>query len=418
MKKKKSRRSQKKKSNKLKNYILLLISIVIIGIAIYSVTVLLNKTPNITSHYNENTNSDNSKIFSITSVGNIIVHDAQIAGAKTTDGKYNFDKSFEYVKKYITDSNLSIGVFEGNFNGGKYEGYPTFNTPDEFLNSLKKTGFDVINYSSNHIIDKGASGVRNTTTKSTNSGLINLGVKNTDTDKDYIIYNLDGHKVGLFAYTYKTGENSINSLPIPKEVKPLINTFSYDNLDKLYSSVSNSIQEMKSDGVEFIIGSFHWGDEYKTKENKFQKEIAKNMNNLGVDIILGSHPHVIQPYEILTNSKGKSTFVAYSQGNFLSNQCYEEIKNYLSEDGLMLNFKLGLKDNKLYLKNYSIIPTWTYREKRKDNLYTHRVVPLEDVQNNKNPYNLPEDAYNRAIRSLNDTKKIIGEDALGEKTFP
>lgn len=397
-----------------RNFIFLFGIIIILGLSVYGVYNIFykNKTKNFEVKLNKN-----EKLYTITSVGNMMTHDAQIAGAKKDDGTYSFDKSFEYVKNYIKDSNLSIGVFEGNVNGGKPEGYPTFNSPNEFLEALKNTGFDVINYASNHVIDQGTKGLKSTMKKSTNDGLINLGVKANKGDKNYIIYDIDGHKVGLFAYTYRTGANSINSITIPNEIKPLVNSFSYDDLPSLYKSVQSSIDDMKKEGVEFIIGSFHWGDEYSTKVNKSQKEIANKMNEMGVDIILGSHPHVIEPYEIITNNN-HSTFVIYSQGNFLSNQCYEEIKNSLTEDGLLIRFTLGLKNNKLYLDKYTIIPTWVYRRPKGKGLYTHTIIPVEDAIKDKTKFNLPDNAYIRAERSLNSTKDILGNDFVGTKSFP
>ncbi len=397
-----------------RNFIFLFVIIIILGVSFFGVYNIFykNKTKNFEVKINKA-----EKLYTITSVGNMMTHDAQIAGAKKDDGTYNFDKSFEYVKHYIKDSNLSIGVFEGNVNGGKPEGYPTFNSPNEFLKALKNTGFNVINYASNHVIDQGIKGLKSTMRNSSNYGLINLGVKFNKSDKNYIIYNIDGHKVGLFAYTYKTDANSINSIQIPKEAKQLINSFSYDDLPNLYRNVQSSISNMKKEGVEFIIGSFHWGDEYSTKVNKFQKEIAKKMNEMGVDIILGSHPHVIEPYEILT-SNNHSTFVIYSQGNFLSNQCYEEIKNYLTEDGLLIKFTLGLKNNKLYLKEYNFIPTWVYRRPKGNGLYIHTIIPVETAIKDKNKFDLPNNAYARAKHSLNNTKDILGNDFIGTKPFP
>lgn len=423
-----------KKKNKKRKYIIrrfvaLLILFIFLGIGIYSVNYILNRNDSYSNPEEISNNKDtpddekkdkieNEELYTITSVGNLIVHDAQISGAKQHSGTYNFDKSFEYVKDSIYNSDLSIGVFEGTFNGGKPQGYPTFNSPDEFLDTLKSTGFNIINYASNHIIDKGSSGVKNTITKSINKNLINIGVKRDKQDKNYIIYEIDGHKIGMFAYTYKTAPNTINGIQIPKDVYSLINTFDYNNLSALYEDVENSIKEMRKQGVEFLIGSFHWGEEYVTKENKAQRNIAKKMNELGVDIVLGSHPHVIQPYEILTNDSGHSTFVAYSQGNFLSNQCYEEIQKNLTEDGLLIKFTLGLRNNKLYLKNYDIIPTWVYREPKDNGLFIHRVIPVVDALNNSSKYKLSGNSINKLNRSLNDTKRIIGSDSLGTKSFP
>ncbi len=422
----KKNRYKTKRKYMIRRVIALIIFFILLGVGIYSINYILNRNDSysipedVSDNKDISDNDDNKdeKLYTITSVGNLLVHDAQISGAKQTSGAYNFEKSFEYIKDTISNSNLSIGVFEGTFNGGKPQGYPTFNSPDEFLDTLKTTGFDIINYASNHIIDKGTSGVKNTIDKSINKELINIGVKKNSHDKDYIIYDIDGHKIGMFAYTYKTGINTINGIQIPKDISQLINTFDYNNLNLLYKDVENSIKEMRKLGVEFIIGSFHWGEEYVTKENKVQRNIAKKMNELGVDIVLGSHPHVIQPYEILTNDSGDSTFVTYSQGNFLSNQCYEEIQNNLTEDGLLIKFTLGLKNNKLYLKTYDVIPTWVYREPKGDGLFIHRIIPVIDALNNSKKYNLSDKSINRLNRSFNDTKKIIGSDSLGIKSFP
>ncbi|GAA0069332.1 hypothetical protein UT300003_08550 [Clostridium sardiniense] len=420
---------EKKQKRKyiIRRYIALLILFMFLGVVIYSVNSILNRYDSYSNpeeisyskdtHDNKN-NDKNEKLYTITSVGNLIVHDAQISGAKQTSEDYNFDKSFEYIKDAIYNSDLSIGVFEGTFNGGKPQGYPTFNSPDEFLDTLKSTGFDIINYASNHIIDKGSSGVKNTITKSINKNLINIGVKRDNQDKNYIIYEIDGHKIGMFAYTYKTGPNTINGIQIPKDVYSLINTFDYNNLSTLYNDVESSIKDMKKEGVEFIIGSFHWGEEYVAKENNTQKNIARKMNELGVDVVLGGHPHVIQPYEILTSDSGHSTFIAYSQGNFLSNQCYEEIQKNLTEDGLLIKFTLGLRNNKLYLKNYDITPTWVYREPKDNGLFIHRIIPVVDALNNSSKYKLSSNSINKLNRSLNDTKRIIGSDSLGTKSFP
>lgn len=405
------KKTNKRNSRPLKDYFTILSVILIVMIGGFTLTSCTSKNNNNdTTKKNsvDNSNKASEKTYTIVSVGNMMTHDAQIAGAKQSDGTYNFDKSFEYVKPYIKDANLSIGIFEGNVTGGKPQGYPTFNSPEGFLKSLKNTGFDVINYASNHVIDEGLTGVKSTMEKSTKDGLLNLGVKEKPSDKNYLVYNIDGHKLGLFAYTYKTSENSINSIPIPSAVKPLVNAFSYDDLGTLYKNIETSIKEMKKEGVEFIVGSFHFGDEYSTKPNKYQKEIAEKMNDLGVDIVLGGHPHVIEPYEVLNNKHGFKTFVTYSQGNFLSNQCYERLHNYLPEDGLLFKFTLGLTNNKLKLNSYEVVPTWVYRRPKGKDLYTHTIIPVIPASKDPKKFDLNDAAYNGDLRSLHDTEKILG----------
>lgn len=377
----------------------------------------LNSSKNEEKSTNEKTTE---KEYKITALGNLIVHDSQLKGAKTSNNSYNFDKSFEYISQDLKNSDLSIGIVEGSFSGGTPSGYPYFNMPDEFLDSCKNSGLDLITFATNHTIDKGSTGFNRSLDKIKEKDLIPVGVRKDSSSPNYVVYEIDGHKVGFFGYTYKTDSNggeSINGISIPAAISNLINTFSYNNLSKFNSEVNTIIKNMKSEGVEFIFSSIHWGDEYKTKENSSQKEMAKILSENGVDVILGGHPHVIQPYETIKNSNGKETLVFYSQGNTLSNQCYEELQNALTEDGLMLEFNLGVKNNKLYLKDYTVIPTWVYREKSSNGTLTHRIIPVEKGLKNKEAFNLTDEAITRLNRSLNDTESILGKGKIGSQQF-
>lgn len=356
------------------------------------------------------------KEYTISSVGNLLAHEKQIDGAK--DGStYNFDNSFKYIDDYIKPSDMAVGVVEGSFKGGTPSGYPLFNIPDDFLTSLKTSGFDVINLSTNHIIDHGVSGFNRSLDIVDEKDLTALGVRDDVNDPNYTIYEIDGHKVGMFAYTYKTQGENINGIPIPDQLKPLVNSFNYQKLDLMYSQIDTMLKSMKAEGVEFTIASFHWGEEYITSENNSQREIANKMNEMGIDIVLGNHPHVVQPYEVI-NKNGKSTFVSYGQGNILSNQCYEELGNRLTEDGTLIQFKLGVnKEDDLYLKGYEVIPTWVHRYQREDSLYNHVIIPVQDALKSPDKFDLSSEYLNRAKQSLKDTTSIIGAENLGYKEF-
>ncbi|MGL4850215.1 MAG: CapA family protein [Clostridium sp.] len=353
--------------------------------------------------------------FNITSLGNLIVHQSQINGAKTSSGNYNFDRSFEYISPLLKNDSLSLGIVEGSFAGGTPSGYPLFNIPDSFLSSLKASGLDIINFSTNHSIDKGISGFKRSLNKISENDFKTIGVRKDTSSPKYLIYDLNGHKVGFFAYTFRTAANngnSINSIPLSPELAPLINSFDYNNLSSFDKEVKDIISDMQKEGVQFIISSIHWGNEYNTTQNNYQKEMAKILNNNNVDVILGGHPHVIQPYETLKNKLGKETLVFYSQGNTLSNQCYEEIGNYNAEDGIIVSLTLGIKNEKLYLKNYDIIPTWVYRKKNENGTLTHQIIPVIDALNSPDNFNLSSDVITRLNNSLNRTKNIVGSNNL------
>lgn len=361
----------------------------------------------------ENSDSVNEEVqyVDIISLGNLIIHQSQIDGAKQ-ENSYDFSPSFQYIKKMILDSDISMGILEGALAGCEPSGYPFFNSPDEVVDALKDTGIDIINYANNHIYDYEDVGLQRTIDVTKEKGLDVLGVKSTEEEKNYLVKEVNGIKIGFLAYVFETsminGHKTINSNILSTYSENLINTFNYNDLESFYKKIENEISAMKSEGVEFIITSMHWGEEYNTYIEASQNEIAKRLNKLGVDIILGGHPHVIQPYEIMRNESGHSTFVIYSQGNSLSNQSEQEIGVAESEDGIMIKFTLEKKDGNVSLKEYKIIPTWVYKEEKVNGTYYHKIIPVEEALADPNKYGISSDVYQRVETSLNRTKGILG----------
>ena len=351
------------------------------------------------------------KYIDIVSLGNLIIHQSQINGAKNENG-YDFSPSFQYIKEMVSEADISLGILEGALAGGEPTGYPIFNSPDEVIDSLRDTGIDVVNYANNHIYDYDDEGLQRTIEITKEKGLDVLGVKSTEEEKSYLVKEVDGVKIGFASYVFETaavnGYKTINSNPVSINSENLINTFNYNDLESFYNRIASEISAMKAEGVKFIIASMHWGEEYNTYIEATQNEIAKKLNELGVDIILGGHPHVIQPYEIICNESGHSTFVIYSQGNSLSNQSEQEIGVAESEDGIMIKFTLEKKDGNVSLKEYKIIPTWVYKEEKGDGTYYHKIIPVEEALVNPEEYGINSDVYARLENSLNRTKSILG----------
>ena len=351
------------------------------------------------------------KYIDIVSLGNLIIHQSQINGAKNENG-YDFSPSFQYIKEMVSEADISLGILEGALAGGEPTGYPIFNSPDEVIDSLRDTGIDVANYANNHIYDYDDEGLQRTIEITKEKGLDVLGIKSTEEEKSYLVKEVDGVKIGFASYVFETetinGYKTINSNPVSINSENLINTFNYNDLESFYNRIASEISAMKAEGVEFIIASMHWGEEYNTYIEATQNEIAKKLNELGVDIILGGHPHVIQPYEIICNENGHSTFVIYSQGNSLSNQSEQEIGVAESEDGIMIKFTLEKKDGNVSLKEYKIIPTWVYKEEKGDGTYYHKIIPVEEALANPEEYGINSDVYARLENSLNRTKSILG----------
>lgn len=360
---------------------------------------------------NQGTEEVSENTIDILTLGNIIIHDKQIEGARINEDKYDFSPSFEYINDMILKADLSIGVLESTFTEGEPQGFPLFRTPDELLDNLKESGLDVINYANNHIIDGQADGFFRTIDVTEERNLGVLGIKKSEEDENYLIKEVEGEKIGIISYTFETpninDKKTINGIKVDEEISNLINTFNYKELDAFYEKIDLEITNMKEDGAKFIIACIHWGEEYDTQPSDYQKQMALKLNELGVDILLGGHPHVIQPYETIIGEDGHETFVMYSQGNILSNQCEEEIGISESEDGFLAHLVLQVNDDNISLKEYEIIPTWVYREEKSDGTLNHRIIPVEDAIKYRGKYKLTDEAFERIQQSLNRTNNII-----------
>lgn len=379
---------------------------------------------------NNNDNSNNNKAeetdtIKISSLGNIIFHDKQLQAAETDTG-YDFTESFRYVKNILKDSDLSMAVLETTLQGnGNYQGFPLFNSPDEVLTALKDSGINMINLGTNHIWDGGIDALKRTVQVTKQQGLEVTGARESTNEPKYEIIDIDGQKIGMISYVFETGivggSSTINSIPISPSSKALLNTFRYDKLDEFYSDLQGNLNAMKSEGADFTMVAMHWGEEYDNEPSNYQVEIAKQLNEMDVDIVLGNHPHVIQPYEIMTNSQGEKTFVIYAQGNTLSNQCFEELSDSIveagrTEDGYIVNFELTVGDAGLGIEKYEVIPLWMYREQRADGLYSHRIIPLGEAAGDD--VTVPvSSGESSAAASLRRTENVLGKDKIGTFEF-
>ncbi len=347
----------------------------------------------------------------ILAVGDIMVHGPQLkAQYNRENGEYDFSNNFKYIMDYIKKADIAICNLETTLAGKekKFSSYPKFNSPDGIVRALKNSGFDIAVTANNHTMDMGELGVKRTMSVLDEIGLDYLGTQKSDEEDNYIIKNINNMKLGIIAYTYEI-RNTLNGLPIPSTLENKINTFNYDDLDNDLEKIQNEIKKMKENGAEIIVFYIHWGNEYKLKPNEYQKKIAEALCEFGVDIILGSHPHVIQPLDIITSSKGTTTLVSYSLGNFLSNQRNELMNNRYTEDGIMLNIKItkNLKESTVKISEIDYIPTWVYKYWDQDkNKNVYEILPLNELDTNK-AFNLNETQMWRANNSKKNTVEII-----------
>lgn len=354
----------------------------------------------------------------IGAVGDIMVHGPQLRAQ--FDGEqnvYDFQNNFQHVKTHIEAYDLAICNIETVFAGEekKYSSYPRFNSPDTLVDALYACGFDVGVTSNNHCMDKDKEGVLRTLQVIEDKGMYAVGTQ-LPNEKNYKILEVKEIQVGIAAFTYETqeyqGHKTINGIMVPYELEDAINTFNYNTLDEDLLKMNEIIENMKASGTEIEIFYLHWGEEYSKKQNHFQERIAKHLANQGVEIIFGSHPHVIQPAEIIKTNNGHETVVFYSLGNFISNQRYEILNNRYTEDGMIANVEYCFAPDtrQLNLQQVNIVPTWVNRYYSNHKKY-YEILPIpEFIQSDQ----LGEKTLWRVENSLRNTIGIIGEEHLHE----
>ncbi|WP_346977861.1 CapA family protein [Clostridium perfringens] len=337
----------------------------------------------------------------ISAVGDIILHDEQIWSAYNEENKsYDFMNNFKYVKNFIEKSDIAYGTIEGTYAGEEigYSGYPNYNGPDSMIDALKDTGFDIINVATDHSLDKGVEGASKTGEK-IDKDMTSIG------NKKYIVKKVKGIEIGFTSYTYESKEGELNGHKIPEDIN--LNTFSYNKLDKGLEEMKALVEEMKNEGAEFIVFGMHWGVEYKTEPSKYQVKIAEALNEYGVDLILGSNPHVVQPIEEIEGEDGNKTLVAYSLGNFISNQRLETMGDRRTADGIILNLTLDKSRKGVKIEKWDYTPTWVYKIPRENKKSDYYILPVEETLNSEEGKKLDKETLNQLNKSLESTKSIV-----------
>ena len=272
---------------------------------------------------NENESESNSSIESSTEsvseseaeetrisfigVGDNLIHEEIYTDAQTEEGSYDFSSMYQYVKEDIQTADVAFINQETMLGGDDlgFSGYPSFNTPSEMAGNLVETGFDLVNSSSNHSLDKGTEGVLNALeTWSDYPEVTYTGVFKDQEQRDTIpIFEKDGIIFSLLTYTH--GTNGIEP-----EYPYLVNYFS----DELITQDVTQAKEIS----DVVLVSAHWGDEHTFAPNEFQQHYAQLFADLEVDVVFGTHSHTIQPVEWIQGEEGNETLVIYSLGNFLA----------------------------------------------------------------------------------------------------
>lgn len=314
------------------------------------------------------------KTLSLMAVGDIMFHDDQLDSAEKGDGSYNFYPMFADVKPYLSAADVTLANFETTLAGSDrpFQGFPRFNSPDEVADAIKDAGVDILTTANNHSLDTDDDGLKRTVKVLQERGLATVGTYAEEPESRVLIYEENGISLAVLSYTSST--NGLGDQYKEDELNAMINLMTKENIKR-------DVEEAKELGVDFIITFMHWGEEYSLEPSKEQKEYAQYMADLGVDLILGSHPHVVQPTEII-KTEDKESFVVYSMGNFISNQRKETLGDDFihTEQGVIVNFEIEKNEatEKTTITEVEYIPTWVYKNETKDEDLIYRVLPVED----------------------------------------
>lgn len=385
-----------------------------------------NNNKNSSSKNSSSQSSDSGEIKKVASakvlnMGDIILHSTVLDGAYDSSSKtYDFSAFFPLMEEYIDSADLTVANLEvtlGGSESGKYSGYPAFNAPDSLIDDLKSAGINFLLTSNNHSYDTGLYGLKRTVQVLKEKDMDFIGTKETEKDPTYVVKKVNGIKIGMVNYTYENycdteGRKSLNGNIIAQEANNLINSFSYENIKDFYEEAKQVIEDMQDDGAEFIVFYMHWGEEYQLKQNTWQDKISQELCNAGVDIIVGGHPHVIQPIKMLySEDSSHETVCVYSLGNAISNQRRElmnpECTTGHTEDGLVFTFTLDkYSDGTVELKEVDVIPTWVDKY-RGGSGYLYRMIPIEDPEESAEKYGLSSSVLADLKESYARTEKIV-----------
>lgn len=343
---------------------------------------------------------DKSKKVTIGATGDILLHKRVFNKAKTKNNGYDFTEMFSNVKPLFEKDHLII-VNQESIIGGKKLGlsdFPHFNSPVEIGYTLKDLNVDIANISNNHTLDHGEKGVIESIKNWNKIGIPYVGAYKSKTDQETLrIFHKNGLRICFLSYTKTTGGKKP-----PKGKGYLINRYGPTRFAgyRDVAGVRRLINRIKQrDLADVVVFSIHFGKEYQMLPTAYQLETSSNLADAGADVIIGHHPHVLQPPAFLTNSKGEEVFVAYSLGNFLSGQkgIYRQIGAYMTVD-----VEKNEKSKLLTISNPTYNLTYVDSGEKKDyklHLLKDVVSRQETIKTDAGEFNSKE-VYDRMINHL------------------
>ena len=341
--------------------------------------------------------SINSQEVSFLFMGDIMGHGPQIKSAWQENKKqYEYSEVFNPLEDIISSVDFAIGNLEVTLAGKPFKGYPQFSSPDELAVACKNSGMDVLVTANNHSCDRKNKGIVRTL-----DVLDSLKILHTGTFKDVnkreknnlLVLSKEGIKVGLLNYTYGT-----NGLPFSDPV--------YVNLvDSVL--IKKDVINAKNKDLDKLIVFVHWGYEYKDFPNSYQKKYNRFFQGLGVDVVIGSHPHVIQPM-VYSKENNHEFLTVFSLGNFVSNQRAER-----KDGGAMFRLSFQKTDNNIQISRKEYIPVWVHKYMEKEK-YHFQILPCARPIYNEKYFSNKED-FQKMKTFLDNTRAHLNTNNLAIK---
>jgi poly-gamma-glutamate capsule biosynthesis protein CapA/YwtB (metallophosphatase superfamily) len=329
--------------------------------------------------------------ISLLFLGDLMQHDSQIKAAYDPSAKqYDYSSCFQFVKPYLASADLAIGNLEVTLAGPPYKGYPQFSAPDEFALTLKDAGMDVLVTANNHCLDRGRKGLERTIMMLDSLGIIHTGTFRDTVERmnDYpMLFEKNGFSFALLNYTYGT-----NGIPVTKP--NIVNTIDT-------AVIRKDIIKAKQTLPDAIIVFMHWGQEYQSLPSKWQKDVTEFCFRLGAKLVIGAHPHVLQPMEW---RKESDQLIVYSLGNFVSGQ-----RDRYKNGGAMLRVDLmktvldSVSTTRIDSAGY--ILEWVYRtaDAKKD----YYILPVPSFEQDTTAF-IKDEASRLAFKTfIEDSRKLF-----------
>lgn len=339
--------------------------------------------------------------LSLLFIGDIMGHDEQIWSAENRETHtYNYDEVFKNVKEEISEADIALANLEVTLGGAPFTGYPQFSSPAELAVACRNAGIDFFVTANNHSADRGRKGIISTLHKLDSLGIPHTGTFADQAERDTLypaVIEKNGFSISLLNYTYGT-----NGITVPQ---PAI----VNGIDK--AMINSDIIKAKSRNPDAVIAFLHWGTEYDSVPSKSQTDLAGYLLAGGVDLVIGSHPHVLQKMVwTKKSSDSKDRVIVYSLGNFVSNQ-----RRRKTDGGSMVRIELEKKKDSIAVSGVGYYLTWVYTpiENYRKKFF---ILPCSKFENNPEFFAKPTD-YLKMKQFIGDSRKLLYNQNVNVQEF-